>query len=67
MADDTTADKPTSRKDAPSQRAVDMADMIDKWFADHFYGSAVARYTEAYNVAQAAKEDLKARFAAAFK
>lgn len=34
--------------------------LIERWWEDHFPGSAVARYTEAWNVAHSAKEALKA-------
>lgn len=35
--------------------------LIERWWADHFPGSAVARDTAAWNVAHAAKERLKRR------
>jgi hypothetical protein len=34
-------------------------ELIDRWWADHFPGSAIARDTQAWNVAYAAKERLK--------
>ena len=34
-------------------------ELIDRWWGDHFPGSAVARDTQAWNVAYAAKESLK--------
>ena len=34
-------------------------ELIECWWADHFPGSAVARDTQAWNVAYAAKERLK--------
>lgn len=34
---------------------------VEKWWTDHFPGSAVARNVEAWNVAHAAKEELKRR------
>lgn len=37
--------------------AVDQ--LIERWWADHFPGSAVARDTQAWNIAHAAKERLK--------
>jgi hypothetical protein len=40
-----------------STTAVDM--LIERWWEDHFPGSAVARDTQAWNVAHAAKESLK--------
>ncbi len=33
--------------------------LIEDWWADHFPGSAVARDTQAWNIAHAAKERLK--------
>jgi hypothetical protein len=33
--------------------------LIERWWQDHFPGSAVARDTQAWNVAHAAKEVLK--------
>jgi hypothetical protein len=33
--------------------------LIERWWADHFPGSAVARDTHAWNIAHAAKEGLK--------
>lgn len=33
--------------------------LIERWWADHFQGSAVARDTQAWNIAHAAKERLK--------
>ena len=33
--------------------------LIERWWADHFPGSAVARDTQAWNIAHAAKEMLK--------
>ncbi len=33
--------------------------LIDRWWSDHFPGSAVARDTQAWNVAFVAKEALK--------
>ena len=33
--------------------------LIERWWDDHFPGSAVARDTQAWNVAHAAKEALK--------
>jgi hypothetical protein len=33
--------------------------LIERWWEDHFPGSVVARYTEAWNVAFSAKEALK--------
>jgi hypothetical protein len=33
--------------------------LIERWWEDHFPGSAVARDTQAWNIAHAAKEALK--------
>ena len=33
--------------------------LVERWWADHFPGSAVARDTQAWNIAHAAKEMLK--------
>jgi hypothetical protein len=47
-----------------TDRAIDMRgnpldQMIERWWDDHFPGSAVARDTACWNVAHAAKESLK--------
>lgn len=42
---------------APTPSPMDA--LIERWFADHFFGSAVARDTQAWNAAHAAKEALK--------
>lgn len=33
--------------------------LIEQWWKDHFHGSVVARYTDAFNCAYSAKEALK--------
>lgn len=38
---------------------VPIEELIEHWWTDHFPGSAVARDTQAWNVAYAAKERLK--------
>jgi hypothetical protein len=38
---------------------VPIDQLIERWWADHFPGSAIARDTQAWNVAHAAKERLK--------
>ena len=44
--------------------ATDTAEaLIERWWADHFPGSPVARVTEAWNHALAAKAELKRRLA----
>lgn len=37
--------------------------LVDLWFAERIQNTEIGRYTGAYNVALAAKEDLKARLA----
>jgi hypothetical protein len=39
--------------------APSIEQLIERWWADHFPGSAVARDTQAWNIAHAAKERLK--------
>lgn len=39
--------------------AADLAELIERWWNDHFPGSAVAGVTAAWNHAFAAKEALK--------
>jgi hypothetical protein len=41
----------------PEEPPIDA--LIERWWEDHFPGSAVARDTQAWNVAHAAKEVLK--------
>ncbi len=38
---------------------VPIDELIERWWTDHFPGSAIARDTQAWNVAYAAKERLK--------
>ena len=44
---------------APRGRALSIDQLIERWWQDHFPGSAIARDTQAWNVAHAAKETLK--------
>jgi hypothetical protein len=44
---------------APESRVVCLDQLIERWWHDHFPGSPVARNTQAWNVAYAAKETLK--------
>jgi hypothetical protein len=46
---------------SPNQAAAPLSieQLIERWWADHFPGSAVARDTQAWNIAHAAKEKLK--------
>ena len=48
-------DSDTIKTDEP----VLIEQLIERWWADHFPGSAIARDTQAWNVAHAAKERLK--------
>ena len=45
------------------EQSTGIAAYIERWWEDHFPGSAVARDTAAWNVAHAAKEALKQRLA----
>jgi hypothetical protein len=38
-----------------------LADLVERWWEDHFPGSPVAQVTQAWNHAFAAKEELKRR------
>lgn len=49
------ADHPTNETTKPGS----IEQLIERWWADHFPGSAVARDTQAWNIAHAAKEKLK--------
>lgn len=44
---------------AESALPPDLAEIVERWWNDHFPGSAVARATAAWNHAFAAKEALK--------
>ena len=46
---------------APPPRASRLDALIDAWFVERFHGAPAMRDTEAFNHAQAAKEDLKRR------
>jgi len=51
-----------SEKDLGAIRAAvpaSIEQLIERWWADHFPGSTVARDTQAWNVAHTAKERLK--------
>jgi hypothetical protein len=48
-------DSNTIKPDEP----VPIEQLIERWWEDHFPGSAIARDTQAWNVAHAAKERLK--------
>jgi len=63
MSDDC---EPTPASVPPDERADERFDgLIERWWADHFPGSAVARDTLAWNAAHAAKESLKRLLAGA--
>jgi hypothetical protein len=47
------------RRVTPGGRACSIDELIERWWQDHFPGSAVARDTQAWNTAHAAKEALK--------
>jgi len=42
-----------------ASRVASIDQLIERWWHDHFPGSAVARDTQAWNVAYTAKETLK--------
>jgi hypothetical protein len=44
---------------APGYGPISTDELIERWWDDHFPGSAIARDTQAWNVAHAAKEMLK--------
>jgi hypothetical protein len=57
MSDDREAARALAH---PTEQADDWLDaLIERWWGDHFPGSAVARDTAAWNAAHAAKEALK--------
>ena len=51
------AEKDHSTNQAAAPPSIEQ--LIERWWADHFPGSAVARDTQAWNIAHAAKERLK--------
>ena len=60
MADtaSSTAANPAPAPDPPPDR---IAALVERWWNDHFPGSPVAQLTAAWNLAFAAKEELKRR------
>jgi hypothetical protein len=48
-----------STDDVRAAEPLPIDGLIERWWADHFPGSAIARDTQAWNVAHAAKERLK--------
>ncbi len=57
MADDSETPEAVSEEKAAPAAGIEA--LIERWWEDHFPGSSVARYTEAWNVAFSAKEALK--------
>ncbi len=57
MADDSETPEAVSEEKAAPAAGIEA--LIERWWADHFPGSAVARDTAAWNVAHDAKEALK--------
>ena len=51
------AEEDYSSNQAAAPPAIEQ--LIERWWADHFPGTAVARDTQAWNIAHAAKERLK--------
>jgi hypothetical protein len=43
----------------PTAERFAVDELIERWWVDHFPGSPIARDTQAWNVAYAAKETLK--------
>ncbi|MGD9613836.1 MAG: hypothetical protein AB7H90_01415 [Alphaproteobacteria bacterium] len=58
MKSETSDDKTEARREADQKSP---SHIVDQWWQDFFPGSEVARNTEAWNMAFAAKEDLKRR------
>ena len=51
---------PAEDAGAPAAPEKNFDALVERWWADHFPGSVVAAYTQAWNVAYSAKEALKA-------
>jgi hypothetical protein len=49
--------------DAPRDTASEIEALVERWWEEHFPGSPVARVTEAWNHALAAKVELERRLA----
>lgn len=60
----TATAEPAPASPEPDTRIAAIAAAVEAWWLDHFPGSAVARDTDAWNVAHAAMEDLKTRLTA---
>ena len=64
MPEHDTSERDTREHDDTSQPNAAATDaLVERWFFESFHGSAIARSTEAWNVAHAAKEELKRRLA----
>ena len=61
--DSGIAETAAPKEAAPAAAPPDIASAVEAWWNDHFPGSPVARVTEAWNHAHAAKEELKRRLA----
>ncbi|HEX3861763.1 MAG TPA: hypothetical protein VHY35_08715 [Stellaceae bacterium] len=61
MEENATSGAPPTVPASPG--SADIANMIERWWEDHFPGSPVAQVTQAWNHAFTAKEDLKRRVA----
>jgi hypothetical protein len=57
VAEQAGGDDATATAPAASGKSLDA--LVERWWADFFPGSAVAAYTQAWNVAFTAKEALK--------
>ena len=75
MEDDQVAAKPQVKvepqvapkpqvKPEPVVKTAPLDAIVDRWFADHFYGSIVARNVDTYNYVSNAVEELKKRLMA---
>ncbi len=58
--EETAAGDAPARPDIATLPAV-LADLVERWWDDHFPGSPVAQATAAWNHAFAAKQELKRR------
>lgn len=67
MADEATAAPVAAAPAAPAAAKVaKFDDFIEVWWKDHFLGSVLGNDTRMWNLAFAAKEDLKQRLDKAF-
>jgi hypothetical protein len=49
----------------PAVPAINLEMLVEDWWREHFPGSAVGRFTDGWNVALKAKDELKKRLVAA--